>query len=201
MKKRLITITFFLGFCSLFWTNLTVAQNNSLSVSLSHPIPVGDTFYSAYNGIGGVDLKYGRPINDALFFSGNLGYSRLRSTQEDEINLTIFQAGLGLSTRIGISPHLEFRPELELGYALVRFYNKTIALENETSELFRAESEHLNGLQSAILLSWNYKFNEKFLIGIKTGYEFIYIPRGNFNRPYNQEMHEISVGLQAIINL
>lgn len=117
------------------------------------------------------------------------------------ISLNMFRVGVGLSTPINFSPRIEFRPQLELGYALMRFYNETIAQENETSPLHRVESVHLNGWQSAILLSWNYKLNERFSLGLTTGYEFIYIPRGNFGRPYNQEMHSIGIALQAIISL
>jgi hypothetical protein len=201
MRKRIITILLLFSFCGLLYPNKAKAQDNFLSIGLSHPIPVGDTFYSGFNGVGGIDIKYAQPINDYLFLSGNLGYLRSRYTQDDQINLSMFRVSLGLSTPINFSPRIKFQPELEFGYTMMRFFSETIAQENETSSLHRTESAHLPGWQSAILLSWNYKLNKKFSLGLITGYEFIYIPRGIHGRPYNQEMHSIGLGLKTIINL
>jgi len=201
MKKSIIAALIIPCFFGLLFPRSAVAQNDFLSVNLNHPIPVGGEFYSDFYGIAGIDVNYGQPLNNFLFLTGNIGYSRSRSTKVDEINLDMFQAKVGLSAPFKFAPQFEIQPQLDFGYALMKFFNETIAQENKTSSLHRAESKDLNGWQTTVSLSLNYLLTDKFSIGLSTGYEFTYIPRESVFGNYNQKMHGINLGIKTIIKL
>lgn len=201
MKKSIIAALILFYLSGLPFPSSTIAQNDFLSVNLNHPIPVGGEFYSDFYGIAGIDVNYGQPLNDYLFLSGNLGYSRSRSTKSDEINLDLFQAKLGLSAPVKFSPHFKFQPQFDFGYTLMKFFNKTIEQENKTSSIHRPESKDLNGWQTTVSLSWYYLLTDKFSIGLSTGYEFTYIDRKSVFGNYHQEMHAINLGIKTMIKL
>jgi len=201
MKKSILTGLILFYFSGLLLPNTVTAQNNFLSFSLDHPIPVGGEFYPDFYGIAGIDVNYSQPLNKILFISGNLGYSRSRSTKDDEINLNMFQAGLGLYVPVKMGTRFEFQPQVGFGYVLMNFYNKTIVRENRTSSLHRAESINLNGWQPTLSLSWNYLLTDQFSLGLSTGYELTFIPRKGVWGNYYEKMHAINIGLKTIITL
>lgn len=204
----------FIILCSviiLFVKSPVNAQRQKLSISLSHPVIIGDTFFSDYRGLAGLNIDYAYPINNNFSVGGELGYSRSKLAVqviflEQSNNFTppavtsattftkysnFFRGQLFISPSINLDERLFLVPKLGLGYATL----------NSKGEHFQERS--VNGINSSFSLSLELLLTERLEMGIFSNYEFTHLgkPDDMANSAYNRNLHIINLGAKLSYTL
>lgn len=197
MKKLLLVLV--LSIIATLQANDINAQNSRLSFDISYPIPIGDTFYSNYDGLIGLGLKYEHPLSSLLYINGQIGYSAANfsynpSLDDSEATTTanIFGITIGSSLNLHLSEKINFVPNVGIGYANVFFTNDVFDDQNSS-----------NGLNTLFGLSIDYQLSSRIGLGVFSSYNFIYLekPDVGLDNSFNREIHSISSGVKLIYSL
>ena len=194
-----ITFAAVLLFFLTFFANpfASFAQNQSVSVTASYPIPIGDTFYSNYDGIIGTGLKYSRFTGANISINGTFAYTRSKytigSTNPITTNLNFYKLIVSVSRQIRIGNELVFNPEAGLGYARLSFRNDD-QFDND---------ENANGFTTKLALHLNKEITNNLSLGVFSSYSLILIDKLGqaLDTPYNKELHALNLGLIGTLNL
>lgn len=192
MKKSLFVLLLTIA---AFQVNEINAQNSRMSFDVSYPVPIGDTFYSNYDGVIALDLNYIHPISPLFNINGQIGYSRSNISFDrfpDEGRSTsyanIYGFAVGPSIDLKLTNQVSFVPEVGIGYAHVRFTNDDVETLTES------------GINTFGKLSIEYQFSKNIGLGIFSSYNFIYLSEPNNGRDirFNREMHSINAGVKIM---
>ncbi|MEX0719880.1 MAG: hypothetical protein WD059_04370 [Balneolaceae bacterium] len=191
MRSKFIFLTLTLTVI-LFLPNILPAQDQKLSVNVSYPIPIGDTFYSNYNGVVNTSFQYSRSIGSNFYVNGEFDYSNSELQLNNPFgensitHLNIFKLIASVELPLKIENILTFRPELGVGFAHLRFNNNELNDQNTD-----------NGFSGKFSLQVDRNISEKVSIGISGSYNLILLgePDVGVDTPYNKELHSVNIGI------
>jgi hypothetical protein len=190
MTSKITFTTVLLAILTIFANPFTsFAQNQSVSISASYPIPIGDTFYSNYDGLINSGLKYSKSVGSNISINGSFNYVRskitLGSTNQITTYSNFYQFLVSASREIKISNGLTFSPEAGIGYSRLNFRNNDS--NNDLNE---------NGFVTEVGLQLEKKITNNFSLGFESSYNLILLgePEQARNTAYNKEMHSINIG-------
>ena len=194
MRLKLIFLALILT-TTLSLPAILFAQDQKFSVNVSYPIPIGDTFYSNYDGVANTSFQYSRSIGSNFYVNGEFGYSNSELQLNNPFgenpitHLNIFKFVASVEFPLKLENILTLRPELGIGYAHLRFNNDE--LDDQITD---------NGFSGKFGLQMDRNISEKVSVGINGGYNLILLgkPENALDIPYNKELHFISVGLVGI---
>lgn len=195
MRFKYTAKTFIFAIIYFLFSNNLVAQDQKFALKTSYPIPIGDTFYTNYDGIINTGFQYSRSIGSGFYINGEFDYSNSELrwdnpfVQNSTTHLNIFKLIAAVELPLNVQNILTLRPELGFGYAHLRFNN------DELDDQFTD-----NGFTGKFSLQLDRSISDKVSIGLSGSYNLILLgePENARDTPYNKELHSINVGIFGI---
>ncbi len=195
MRFKYIALTFIFVIIHFPFSSNLYAQDQKFALKTSHPIPVGDTFYSNYDGIINSSFQYSKSIGSGFYVNGEFDYSNSEVRwnnpfgENSTTHLNIYKLIAAVELPLKIQNIFTFRPELGIGYAHLRFNNDVFNRQNTD-----------NGFSFKFSLQADRSISEKISVGMSGSYNLILLgkPEDAMDIPYNKELHSINIGIFGI---
>lgn len=196
MKFRNAFFSFFTAlFLVLLMIDVAQSQNKNVSFSFSYPSPIGDTFYTNFDGIFNTQFGYSQLLFGNFYLKGELDLTKSKldlrgpsgnNSTTDSIFLKFL---ISSEYPLLISNLFTIRPKLGFGYARLNFKNDDFNA-NETE----------NGFTGRFSVQLEKNIFKNFSLGINGVYDFTQMvnQEGVPNTSYNRELHSVNVGIMGI---
>lgn len=195
MRFKYIALIFIFVIIHFLFSSNLYAQDQKFALKTSYPIPIGDTFYSNYDGIINASFQYSRSIGSGFYVNGEFDYSNSEVRwnnpfgENSTTHLNIYKLIAAVELPLKIQNILTLRPELGIGYAHLRFNNDELDDQNTD-----------NGFSGKFSLQADRIISEKISVGLSGSYNLILLgePEIAMDIPYNKELHSINIGIFGI---
>lgn len=204
--KKLLTSSILLLLAISLWAQM----NESISIKLGYPIPVGNNFLNGsepnlkYKGIAdiGIDYSFYRTNNLEVGILFNAMFLRLDMT---DVNLMMLTPKLKMDYNINLK-HVTIKPQLNVGYSHWQIRQDDYLIypgEGEEYMVIEGSNENYNGfsagLASKVILNTNRRLNWY----LEVGYEFSRLEKPSndiVNNSYNRNLGMVYPRIGVIWN-
>lgn len=190
MKAFLAAVAFIM----IFPLN-SMAQNQKISISLTHPIPVGSSLYSEFDGVISSSFKYSRLMGPNLYINGQFDFSNYErvynSPFSDNKYLEMYKFILSSEVAQNIGSLFIIKPEWGMGYTFLDFRSENSAF-NKTKY----------GFTTRFALHIDRNVFKNFSIGATSSFDMMFLNKSEASEDgsYKTFSRSVNIGIVGTLN-